>query len=100
MPPIDPRPSDLSEGQIVEHHSLGVGRITGRAGSDSILLIDFPGYPNFRMSRHDAMESLVPLPEDGLEAQWMLDPESVKAWVKNARLRLVAAAIADLQRPA
>ena len=85
---------DLKPGNIVQHHSYGVGKVKAEEDGGETLVIDFRSRPNHRM-RRSLVDSLQRLPDDGLAALTWDGPEEVQPWVSEAPLKLVALALAD-----
>jgi len=89
------RENDVRENVLVYHRERGVGHITAIEAGGQSLLIQFGNQARHRMSREIALGSLERLPDDGLEATLLNNPEVAQGWVRNGPLRLVAAALAD-----
>ena len=85
---------DLKPGNMVQHHSFGVGKVKAEEDGGETLIIDFRNRPEHRM-RKSLVDSLQRLPDDGLAALTWDGPEEVQAWVSEAPLKLVALALAD-----
>ena len=85
---------DLKPGNMVQHHSYGVGKVRAVEDGGETLVIDFRSRPDHRM-RRSLVDSLQRLPDDGLAALTWDGPEEVQPWVNEAPLKLVALALAD-----
>ncbi len=85
---------DLKPGNMVQHHSFGVGKVKAEEDGGETLIIDFRSRPEHRM-RRSLVDSLQRLPDDGLAALTWDGPEEVQPWVSEAPLKLVALALAD-----
>lgn len=92
----------LSQGDIVSHRTFGVGRVVAVAGDPPTeLVIEFANKVSPRtMSAEVAARGLVRLPGNGLEALLLNDPETPRRWAREAPLKLLAAALTDLDGPA
>ena len=84
----------LKPGNMVQHHSFGVGKVKAEEDGGETLIIDFRSRPEHRM-RGSLVDSLQRLPDDGLAALTWDGPEEVQPWVSEAPLKLVALALAD-----
>lgn len=87
--------TEIEANVFVFHQEWGAGRIIAIEADGQALLVQFRNRPDHRMLRERALQSLDRLPNDGLEATLWTNPETVYSWVRNAPLRLVAAALAD-----
>ena len=85
---------DLKPGNMVQHHSYGIGKVRVVEDGGETLVIDFRSRPDHRM-RRPLVDSLHRLPDDGLAALTWDGPENVQPWVSEAPLKLVALALAD-----
>ena len=89
---------ELKLNAVVRHKERGVGRVVELEEDGQWVLIDFQRSPGHRMAKQLALTSLTILPYDGLEAALQDSPETVYSWVSEAPLKLVAAALTDLDR--
>jgi len=87
--------NEIEANVFVYHREWGVGRIIAIEADGQSLLVQFRNRPEHRMLRERALQSLDKLPNNGLEATLWTNPEAAYSWVRNAPLRLVAAALAD-----
>ena len=88
---------EFSVGDVVLHRDWGVGYVVEVGGGSSPdIVVDFRGKPQRRMSSGLASRVLSKLPAAGLEALLLKQPEKVARWSKEAPLKLVGAALADL----
>ena len=71
---------DLKPGNMVQHHSFGVGKVKAEEDGGETLIIDFRSRPEHRM-RGSLVDSLQRLPDDGLAALTWDGPEEVQPWV-------------------
>ncbi len=88
---------DIRIETIVSHRQLGAGKIVDVGGNGRVM-VDFASEPGHSMSRDDAKRSLRKLRVEGLEASLILNPEETRRWADEAPLRLVAAALVDIDR--
>ena len=80
---------------LVEHSELGVGRIIEREGPKVRLRFN-PDHEKVISMAEAHGEAYRALPEDGLEARFIKDPDEVCAWANSAPLRLIAVTLLDL----
>lgn len=87
--------SELQPNALVEHQSLGIGRIAGREADQ--VIVAFRSNPNQRLSVSAVLRSFAALPEGGLATYcYEKGPEEVRSWVMDGPLRLVGATLFDL----
>ncbi len=98
---------DIHIGMIVSHHKFGTGEIVGMPDEGEHLQIDFQSKPGHLMTRRMAIRALnqvledwTQIPEDGLEASLLENRGAVSLWIDEAPLRLVAAALVDMDNKA
>ena len=79
---------------LVEHSDLGVGQIVDIEGPRIHFRFNLDHEKVVSMAEA-ARDSYRALPDDGLEANYMRDPDEVQSWVFDGQLRLIGSAIAD-----
>ena len=79
---------------LVEHSELGVGRIIETEGPRVRFGFD-PDHEKVVSMAEASGEAYRALPDDGLEAHFIRDPDEVRSWVFGGQLRLIGAALAD-----
>jgi hypothetical protein len=79
---------------LVEHSELGVGQIIETEGPKVRLRFN-PDHEKVVSMSEAHGEAYRALPENGLEACYIKDPDEVRSWVYDGQLRLIAAAMAD-----
>ena len=89
---------ELKLNAVVRHQERGVGRVVELEEDGQWVVIDFQRSPGHRMAKQLALTSLTILPDDGLEVTFQDSPDTVYSWVSEAPLKLVAAALTDLDR--
>ena len=93
---------ELKSGAFVRHRSeqkFGIGRVVKLGEDDQQVEVEFQnesGPWTTPMEKDAALRSLDILPEEGFEVTFWKSPDTVKSWVSEGQLRLVAAALADL----
>ncbi len=86
---------NIQIGQFVSHHTWGAGRIADFEDEGGWVRIDFESEPGRSIARDRAIKVLDQLPEDGLRAMLLVNPDTARRWQDEAPLRLVAAALMD-----
>ena len=84
----------IRENTLVEHSELGVGRIVEIDGARVRFKFD-TDYEKVISMAEATSDKYRGLPDDGLEARYIKDPDEVISWVYDGQLRLVGAALAD-----
>lgn len=88
-------------GDVVSHREWGIGYVLEvGSGPEPDLIVEFTGKPRHRMSSQLASHALSKLPADGLEALLLKERDKVATWSKDAPLKLIGAALADLGKAA
>ena len=84
----------IRENTLVEHSELGVGLIVGIDGARVRFRFnpDREEVVSMAEAHGDAYRAL---PDDGLEARFIKDPDEVRSWVYDGQLRLIGATLAD-----
>ena len=88
----------IAVGVVVKHRSYGIGMVKELSGS-GWAMVDF-GEGESSPLGPSVVANLELMPEDGLEALLRKKPEEVQSWVKEAPLKLTAAALIDTGSPA
>ena len=84
----------IRENTLVEHSELGVGKIVETEGT-KVRFRFSPDHEKVVSMAEASGQAYRALPEDGLEARFIKDPDEVSSWVFEGQLRLVGAALAD-----
>lgn len=101
MQPNEGQKSRFSPGDVVSHHEWGVGRVVEvKTEPEAHIIVDFPNKRSHQIKAQLANDALHKLPADGLEALLLREPDKVAQWGQHAPLKLIGAALADLERPA
>lgn len=92
---------EFHPGDVVSHRTWGIGLIVETyPGASPEVKIDFQNKPQHRMSLQLARSSLTILLPNGLEVLFIKFPEKLANWSEEAPLKLIGAALADINKPA
>ena len=92
---------EFHPGDVVSHRTWGIGLIVEiYPGASPEVKSDFQNKPQHRMSLQLARSSLTILLPNGLEALFIKFPEKLANWSEEASLKLIGAALADINKPA
>ena len=84
----------IRENALLEHPEKGVGQIVAIEGAR--VRIRFSPDNEEVVSKSEAhKDDYRALPEDGLEARFLSEPDEVRSWVYEGQLRLIGSALAD-----
>lgn len=92
---------EFHPGDVVSHHAWGIGVIVEvDPDASPELKIDFQNKRQHQMNLQLARSSLTVLVPNGLEALFVKSPQELANWSEEAPLKLIGAALADINKPA
>lgn len=92
--------TDFEAGTLVRHRQWGIGEVIGGNIEERKLLVEFDQGSEMEFGLEVAHRALRVLPEGGLASLGRQDRDMLRHWARESVLRLITAAIIDLEQEA